>query len=461
MRSRNFQFSKAMAGAVAATACAALTLTAVPAEAVTQPSAVSAFRAPSTKIGPVTGLALDVTKPGDSYRVHVSWHTLSGATAYKVSFSVGGTTVSRSPKIKETEWAATVPALTVSNSVTARVVPYAGKRPGRAASISASAPDVTAPTGTYTVDLQGDLLTARVTETALSDDATPRDDIVREIAWDRGADFVAWPVGTTTIDHKYDAGPNVYHPQVRLTDAATPVANSVVVELDPVVIEDALPPGVTGSFTVSPTGPFANYTRVTITQDGVLTDDASNPEDIARTVDWKDGTSSAWTTGTTTSHVYRSGGIFTPTVTLTDESQKSTSYEAGQVTVSVDSVKPTVRLVRPAKRIRPEVSSWVRLHGKAADSAGTGVRVVKLRLVEKRGGAWFGYKATTKTWVKAATKAGALNKSRSAAVKPLDGAWRYRVRGLAKGLLLVKVYAKDNVGNVSTAKVYKQLLTRR
>jgi hypothetical protein len=460
MRSRNFQTSKAMAGAAAAAACAALTLTAVPAQAVTQPSAVSAFRAPSTKIGPVTGLSIDVTKPGDSYRVHVSWHALSAATAYKVTFSAGGTTVS-SPKIQQTEWAAAVPALTVNNSVTAKVVPYAGKRPGRAASISASAPDVTAPTGTYTVDLQGDLLTARVTETALSDNATPRDDIVREVAWDRGGDFVAWPVGTTTIDHKYDAGPNVYHPQVRLTDTATPVANSVVVELDPVVIEDALPPSMTGSFTVSPTDGFASYTRVTVTQDGVLADDASNPEDIARTVDWKDGTTSPWTTGTTISHVYKLAGAFVPTVTLTDEAQKSTPYDLAPVTVSVDSVKPTVRLVKPAKRIRPEVSSWVRLHGKAADGAGTGVRVVKLRLVEKRGGAWFGYKATTKSWVKAATKAGALDKSRAAAVKPVDGAWRYRVRGLAKGLLVVKVNAKDNVGNVSTAKLYKQLLTRR
>ena len=84
-----------------------------------------------------------------------------------------------------------------------------------------------------------------------------------------------------------------------------------------------------------------------------------------------------------------------------------------------------------------------------------------MRVVEKRDGSWFGYVATTKTWRKAATLAGALKKSRPATVRPVDGAWKYRIGGLRKGTLLVKVSARDNVGNASKPVTYKQVLSKR
>jgi hypothetical protein len=129
------------------------------------------------------------------------------------------------------------------------------------------------------------------------------------------------------------------------------------------------------------------------------------------------------------------------------------------VTVTTDTVKPTIRLTPPRTR-KAYVSSWRTLTGRASDGQ-TGVRNVALQAIEKRGAAWYGYKASTRKWVKAASKAAAWRTSVAASVKPVSGKWSVRLAGLTKGTLIYRARAFDNRANVSAWASKKAVLTKR
>jgi hypothetical protein len=424
-------------GVVAALAAATLALGASPSHA-----------APN-KIGPVEGLDLTFSKSAGRYVVASDWDDLARATSYRVSLTNAGT-VLKSDKVTTSSWTATT-TLGVGARVTVKVVPLVGKKPGKQASVTKELPDVTPPTGSYAVALDG--LRATVTETDIADDLSLDADIVRQIDWDNGSGWEAWSTGTTRA-HDYPTGQAAYHPRVRLTDRA---GNPAVLDLTAVAIGDTEKP--TGSFTATPGGAWARYSKVTVTQTGALWDDVSAAENISRVVDWDDGTTSNWTEGTTPQHVYATAGNYTPVVRLTDEAGTSNDVTTSEVGVQTDSVAPKTSLTKPAK-LR-SVRAWKPIRGKASD-AGTGVRNVKVRIAEKRAGRWYSYLAPSRTWVKGgSTQASALKRSRGAKVVPTDGVWRYRVSGLRKGTLVVKVRGTDNLGNRSKARTYGQLLTRR
>ena len=64
-------------------------------------------------------------------------------------------------------------------------------------------------------------------------------------------------------------------------------------------------------------------------------------------VDWGDGTpATAWTTGTTISHVY-TGRQLHAEVTITDEAHNAAQVATSAVAVNVDSAAPVVRLLLP------------------------------------------------------------------------------------------------------------------
>lgn len=440
--------------AVVASACAALTLTGAPAQAgpVASNDDVSSRLAPTRKIGPVNNLSLAITKPAASYRAAADWDALTGATSYKVTLTSATGTVIATTRTSEDSWAGSS-ALQVGTNVKVTVTPFDGKRPGRAASAVAAVPDLTAPTGSFS--LQQTDYSVTVEQTALQDDLSAGGDITRSIDWDEGAGFEPWTSGTTAT-HTYPAGPKAYHPSVRLVDEA---GNAAVVPLTAVAIDDFLAP--TGGFTLTPTRAWAGYTWVSVVQEGTLSDDVSAPGDIARTVDWTDGTAAtAWTKGQSLRHRFAAAGTFVPEVTLRDEAGHETVVTLPAVTVSRDTVDPRAVLTKPRVR-KSSIRSWTPLRGKASDAKGTGVRTVRVRVVERRGDTWFAYRAPGKRWVKAASKGAALKKSRVAYVRPVANTWKYKVRGLRKGVLVVKVSARDNVGNVSTANTYRQRLTRR
>lgn len=406
--------------------------------------------APTPKLGAVKGLDLTISKPGGRYHVASDWDDLTGATAYRVSLTNAGT-VLQSDKVTTSDWTSTT-TLGAGNTVTVKVVPLAGKKPGKPASVSGYLPDVTAPVGTFHVvqDSPGSQHITVVQDT-LSDDLTPTGDIVRTISWDQGMTPEAW----NDEGHTYPAGdPHSYQPTVTLRDAA---GNEEVVSLGTVVVGDHLPP--TGAFEATVSG-WARWGEIALKYTEDLADNFSASDKVTCTVAWGDGSTDTWTGGATPTHEYDEAGTYEATVTLADEAGNTADAKVVTVEVKADTARPTVKLTKPAKL--KSVRAWKRLKGKASDVDGTGVRNVKVRIVEKRHGRWFAYKAPTRTWVKGgSTKATAFKRSRPAKVVPVDGVWRYRMAGLRKGSIVVKVKGTDNVGNPSKVRTYSQLLSRR
>ncbi|HEY2880674.1 PKD domain-containing protein [Nocardioides sp.] len=410
----------------------------------------TAAEAKPSKPGGVTGLAAQVT-PGDlTYGVAATWNPVAKATSYRVAITRAGTTLA-SKTVTTPTWTpvlATTPG-TVSLSVRAVI----RHQPGKASTISVPLPDVTAPTGIYSSTWDNNTGIATLTQDSLTDDS-PTSQVTRMVAWGDGTAAVAWTTGTT-LKHTYPLTAARYVPTVTLNDAAD---NGIVVAVPAVVINDAETP--TGTFTAGPASAWAGLTRVRVTQTA-LADNWSPADKITRSVDWGDGATTPWTSGTTLTHVYRTGGTFTPAVTATDEAGNAAILESSAVVVNVDSVAPVVKLLLP-KRHRHSVRAWKTLHGTATDTAGTGVKRVRLRVVEKRGGHWYGYRPATNSWVKAASKAKAFARGRgfSLTTNPRHR-WAATLSRLTKGTLVYRVSAIDRVGNTSKLVTHTARLTAR
>jgi PKD repeat protein len=194
-----------------------------------------------------------------------------------------------------------------------------------------------------------------------------------------------------------------------------------------------------------------------------LDDVFSENADITRWVLWGDDTApESWTEGDTLAHVYTTAGTYTPVVRLTDEAGNLTEVSTSPVVASSDQTAPTNAISRPAKGAK-RLAKWRTVRGTAADVDGTGVEVVKVRAVQKRGKVWYAYKAPKATWVKAgATKAAALRKSRLAKVTTTEAdTWSYKFGSLRKGKLVLAVRSVDRAGNISQPVKVSQALTRR
>jgi hypothetical protein len=418
------------------------------------PSAMSSAAArPPVKPGTPTGLTVSATKPGAAYRVASDWSAAANATRYHVAVSIPGGALLDDGWVTATNYTSltTKPAgTTIKVSVTA----YNGRRHGKAAWKSIVLPDLTAPVASYTLtptDSSDGNVTIEMT--GLSDDVSSDAAVTQHIDWGDGN--VTDVDGTVaSIPHGYGAAKAVYYPLVTLTDEA---GNSSSYPLTAVVADVTAP---TGTFSVSPSTAWARWTRVTVTQTA-LSDDLSAADKIARVVDWGDGSTDAWTSGNALTHVYATGGVRTPTVTIADEAGNTALVDTSAVNVAVDSKAPRARLFAPAHK-RHAVRSWTTLRGRAKD-AGTGVRSVRIRAIEKRGSHWYAYRPGTKTWVLAGKRAGqAWHKARTARVKTDAGhLWRLRLRGLARGTLVVRYSSIDNVGNANAWRVRKATLLRR
>lgn len=396
-----------------------------------------------------TGLAADVTAHEDgTYDVAATWNAVPTATSYRVALSKGSTTLA-STTVTTAAWSPTVTAAPGNASLSVRAV--VGRKPGKAATLTVPLADVTAPQGSYSSSWDNGTGLATITQDALSDNAG-LPGITRTVDWG-DATIVDWPSGST-ITHTYTQLDARYAPTVTLQDAA---GNVRVVDVPAVDLNDVGPP--TGSFSAGPATGWADLTEVTVTQ-ADISDDRTPPELIARSVDWGDGTTTDWSTGTTVSHVYATAGQFTPTVTLTDEADNSSgALSTSEVVVTADTTGPTVRLTLP--KSKHSVKAWKTLRGKAVDSE-TGVKKVSLRAVEKRGSAWYGYNAGTKKWLKASTQAKAFARSKAFALKTdAQHRWSATLAGLRKGTLVYKVRAKDRVGNASPALTHQAKLSRR
>jgi hypothetical protein len=413
----------------------ALVVTATPAEA-----------APH-KIGPVKGLDLTITKPAERYVVASDWNDLAGATSYRVSLSIGGT-VLQSDKVTESVWT-TSTTQGAGSRVTVKVTPLAGKRPGKQASLSRELPDLTAPDGTFHVVQDTGSRDITVVQDTLIDDLTPAGSIVRTINWGDGAPTQAW----TDATHSYAADMSAYQPTVTLKDAA---GNTREVELGTVVVGDNTPPS--GTFGATASG-WARWTKIALTETSVGDNFNDVANVITRSVAWGDGSTDTWTGGAAPTHVYSVAGTFSPAVTLTDTAGNESQFKANDVQVAADTGRPRVSLTKPSTR-RTWVRKWVTLHGKVSDAA-TGVKVVNLRMIEKRGTSWYAYRSSTHRWVRGGTtQAAALSRATFAKAKPTaKNKWSYPVSGLRKGRFVVQARALDNVKNISKVRTVSQNLT--
>lgn len=412
--------------------------------------------APPLKPGKVTGLAATVAKPATAYQVASTWNPATNATSYQVKLVNSAGTVLDSSTTTGTAWTGRTTA-TFGSLVKVLVTPFRGARKGTAASISKTLPDLTAPTGAFTVTYDDTVsTTVTVTQTALADDLSAPADITREIDFGDGAGFQPYPSGAVA-EHTYAATDARYVPVVRLKDQAD---NSSTMTLAAVVIGDEEAP--VGTYDVSTASAWANLSKVSISQTS-LSDAPFSPNDkILREILWGDGTAKeTWTSGAVATHVFATGGSFTPRVFLTDEAGNSSEVVGTAVTVTVDSVGPQVKLTLPTTALS-SISRWTTLKGTATDGTGTGVKQVRVRAVQKRGTVWYAYKPATRSWVKAgATRAGAFTKAGLLTVMPsATGAWTGRLYQLRRGTLSYRAVALDQVGNRSKPVAHSQLLTR-
>jgi hypothetical protein len=425
----------------------AVTLAATAAPAVARPPVK-----PTVSV-PVLG---NVTKAGSAYAVPATWTASANATSFAVKLiNASGVTLD-SGTVSTPSWTGhtTAPAGTV---VRVTVTPYAGTRKGAARTSNTSAlPDLTAPLGTFSVVRNnGTGGNIALHMDSLTDDVSAPSGITATVVWDTGGGAVDWPAPFGNLDHLYGETKAVHYITVKVTDQAGNWRDYPLT----VVVNDTQAPA--GAFRVSTASAWASWSKVTL-QQVTVSDDVSLPTKIDKEVNWGDGTPTQdWPQGAAASHVYTKAGTFTPKVTLTDEAgNPSNPVATNPVVVKVDSAAPVLRLKPPATR-KKSVRSWRVLKGTATD-AGVGVRNVSVKAIEKRATGWYAYKAGTRTWVKAATKARAWAKATLASVKPTAaGAWSVQLSKLTKGTLLYKARAYDNRGNASGWVAKKAVLTRR
>lgn len=407
------------------------------------------------KPGSVSHLTASATEPAiGTYDLAVDWDAAADATSYKASISRAGVTLS-STTVTATSWAPTV-AAKPGQQLTVTVRGLAGHFKGKPSTKALTLTDQIAPNGSFSAASDNTSGDATITQDSLVDDSA-LSGVTRTVDWGDPSGPETWSAGTTTITHHYSVSPAQeirFSATVTLTDAA---GNTRTVDVVPApVFNDHTKP--TGHFSVSPAAAWAKLTQVKVTQKS-LTDDKTPTQYIVRTVNWRDGTTSTWTKGTTVTHVYAKGGTFSPVVTATDEAGNKAVFTLAAVRVKVDKTNPKVTVARskPSHSVR----AWRKLHGRATD-AGTGVKTVSLKAVEKRKGHWYGYNARTHRWVKAATKGKAFARSR-ALIRTTDShhRWTGKLRGLRKGKLVVRAWATDRVGNHSATVTRKATLTRR
>lgn len=408
------------------------------------PSIPAAAAAP-VKLGPVTGLNITASSAPSGYRLSSSWNALAGATSYKAVLTDPAGATLATVNTTNVSWTVDV-AVKGNTNVKVTVTPYATKKPGVAASAIVTVPDLQAPVGVFRSIRPDTGLEGTIIQDSLNDDATPVADIKREVTWGDGSAAQVWQTGDT-IAHIYP-GIGRYVPTVTLTDTS---GNTVTLTLKAIVLGDTTAP--TGTFAAGPAKAIAAWSKVSLAQTA-LADDFSLVDFIERVVAWGDGTTSAWATGTSLTHVYAAAGTYEPSVTLVDEAGNSAKYAAGTVVVARDTTAPTVKITN---RKSASLAKWRAVRGTAADT-GTGVATVTISAIEKTAKGWRAYVGGR--WVKASTKAQAWKRAKTISVRPVAGAWKVRLAKLKKGKLLVRVRGVDNVGNRTAVIGRAQRLTK-
>lgn len=427
-------------------------------------AAAPAMARPAAKPGKVNNVKIavaDIALGGTAYSVPASWSASTKTTDYQVKLvNSAGTVLNSNSGITATQWTARTNA-DAGTMVRVVVTPFNGTRKGQPAQSNlVPLPDLSAPMGTFSMSKADKAYKVTLSQLTLADNVTAQANISKVVHWGDGVD-TDWN-GSSSLDHTY-ATPNPitdvdrYTASITLSDTATP-ANSVTLPLGDVVVNDFTPP--TGTFAVASSSAWTSYSPVSLTESAVDDGAGSPANNIERTVSWGDGSSDSWTSGAVPTHVYSTDGLHHVTVTLTDEAGNvSDPIPAGDVTSATDATAPAVKFKYPAKP-RNVAKKWRTLRGTVTD-AGVGAKQVQLKVIEKRGRAWYSYKPGTHRWVKAGTVRKAWTKAGLAKVTPsATGTWAQGVAGVRKGTLTYRAKGVDNVGNASGWLAHSQKLTR-
>ena len=190
---------------------------------------------PPTTPGRVSHLhVVEVAGTTQAYRVTVAWRAGTDTSTYRVRASAADGSVLDAATVTATTWQADVVAA-AGTAVTVAVTPYHDRVRGPASRLVTTLPDLTPPTGSFSVGR--DRRDATLTWTRLADDVSPRRDIVRTVLWAHGTPRQAWRSGRG-ITHRYP-GAGTWHPSVRLADAA---GNAVELPAGAAVNGDPAPP---------------------------------------------------------------------------------------------------------------------------------------------------------------------------------------------------------------------------
>lgn len=400
-----------------------------------------------------------VTMSGGSYIIPVTWQAGANTVSFTGTVTAGGVTLAAA-NLTTTSWSPSVTAK-AGTLVTATITAVNGKQKA-SSSASKVLPDVTAPVGAYDASwgaISSGKVTATITQVSLTDDVTAAAGVQVVVDYGDGKTF-STNGSQTSVTHDYsipDAQPHRFQPQIKLTDAA---GNASYAAVNAIVVNDTTAPE--GTATLARSSGWADWTPVSLTT--TATDNVSPVDKVKRTITWGDGaTSTAYGNGAV-SHVYAAAGTYQPSVVFEDEARnpvnpnRSASYQAGTVTIQKDLRKPVASLTLPRKKLT-SIRTWKTLKGSATD-AETAVRSVRVKVVQKRGAAYYAYVPAKHAWVKAGRKARALARAGYLRVTTTS-AWSVAVPKLTTGVLLYRVEAVDVMGNVSAVVQHRQRLTKR
>ncbi len=208
------------------------------------------------------------------------------------------------------------------------------------------------------------------------------------------------------------------------------------------------------SYRASPGTPLRSGSTLTLSRD-VLADDTDTPAQLAVTVAWGDGATTAATGAETTlTHRYTSQGRRTVTVTVSDRAGNTTT--ALEHTVVVDTTRPRMRIDQPdcgrrnareCRAYRATRRAWSTVRGTVADTGGSGLASAVLTAVQLRGKSWYAF--TGSGWERSGSRARAERAARRVPVTIMGARWAVKLPSLSRGTLVLTAAARDEAGNTS------------
>ena len=202
----------------------------------------------------------------------------------------------------------------------------------------------------------------------------------------------------------------------------------------------------TASFTASPTSGAAPLS--------VAFKDTSAGSPTAWAWDFGDGATSA---SQNPSHVFQKAGTYAVKLTARNSAGATSANRTVTVTTAVvrDRTAPRVRLLVP--RARHRVAAFRVLRGRVHDGQSGAARVL-VKAVERRHGHWYAYQPARGRWVRAPHRAVALHRAGWMRIAPRGDRWSHRIGGLRRGMLVLRLTARDHAGNTARVRGYHFLL---